>query len=79
MRDSPIVHAKNIKTPVLLLQGDADASAPVGQSQEMHRALTRYGVDAQFVLYPGAGHGLGDKHSRDRAERVIKWYDAHLK
>ncbi len=80
MRNSPVTYVSNVKTPVLLLQAEDDTSVPLGQSQEMYRGLRRYGVKTEFVLYPGAGHSLSlEKHNRDRAERVIRWYDEHLK
>ena len=37
-------------------------------------------VDAQLVLYPREGHGLSEeKHLLDRLNRVINWFDSHVK
>src|SRR3982074_78944 len=45
LNSSPFVHLKNVKTPTLILQGDADLVDPLGQSQELYRGLKRYGVE----------------------------------
>jgi dipeptidyl aminopeptidase/acylaminoacyl peptidase len=69
-----------VRTPTLLLQGEADTTDPIGQSQQFYRALKRYEVDAQLVLYPREGHGLREeKHLLDRLNRVVSWFDAHVK
>lgn len=31
---SPITYAKNVRTPTLLLQGEADTTDPIGQSRQ---------------------------------------------
>ena len=38
-RLSPLTYAARVKTPTLVLQGDADTSDPLGQSQELYRGL----------------------------------------
>ncbi|HZF14285.1 MAG TPA: S9 family peptidase [Thermoanaerobaculia bacterium] len=79
-KSSPITHVKNAKTPTLLLQGEADTTDPVGQSQQLYHALKRYGVPTQLVLYPREGHGLREeKHLLDRLNRVVAWYEKYLK
>jgi dipeptidyl aminopeptidase/acylaminoacyl peptidase len=80
IKSSPITFARNVRTPTLLLQGEADTTDPIGQSQQFYRALKRYEVDAQLVLYPREGHGLREeKHLLDRLNRVINWFDSHVK
>ena len=34
---SPIAYIKNVRTPTLILQGEADTTDPVGQSQLFYR------------------------------------------
>jgi dipeptidyl aminopeptidase/acylaminoacyl peptidase len=80
IKSSPITYVKNVKTPVLLLQGEADATDPIGQSQQFYRGLKRYGVDADLVVYPREPHGLREeKHLLDRLTRILAWYEKHLK
>ena len=80
MKSSPVKYLKNAKTPTLILQGDADTTDPLGQSQELYRGLKYYGVEAELVVYPREGHGLREeKHLLDRLNRIIAWYEKHLK
>ena len=80
LNSSPFVHLKNAKTPTLILQGDADDVDPLGQSQELYRGLKRYGVETELVVYPREPHGFHEeKHLLDRLNRILAWYDKHLK
>ncbi len=56
-RQSPLAGAVYAKTPFLLLQGDSDATDPLGQAQEMYRALRQEGVPVELVTYPREDHG----------------------
>jgi len=79
-RSSPITFVKNVRTPTLLLQGEADETDPIGQSQQFYRGLKRYDVDSDFVVYPREPHGLREeKHLVDRLNRVVAWFDKYLK
>jgi dipeptidyl aminopeptidase/acylaminoacyl peptidase len=79
-RSSPITYVKNARTPMLILQGEADRTDPIGQSQQMYRALKRYGVKSDFVTYPREPHGFTEeKHQQDVLERLVAWFDTYLK
>ena len=41
----------------MLLQGEADTTDPVGQSEEMYRALWQMGVQLELITYPRENHG----------------------
>ncbi len=56
-RQSPLSTAAHAKTPFLLLQGESDKTDPLGQSQEMYRALRQMGVPVEMVQYPREDHG----------------------
>ena len=80
LNSSPVVNLKNAKTPTLILQGDADPVDPPGQSQELYRGLKHYGVETELVVYPREPHGFHEeKHLLDRLNRILAWYDKHLK
>ena len=80
LNSSPVVNLKNVKTPMLILQGDADPVDPLGQSQELYRGLKRYGVETEMVVYPREPHGFHEeKHLLDRLNRILAWYDRYLK
>ncbi len=80
IKSSPITYVKNAKTPALILHGESDTTDPIGQGQQLYRALKRYGVPSDFVIYPREGHGLREeKHLVDRLNRIIEWYDRYVK
>ena len=56
-KQSPLADAAHAKTPFLLLQGESDRTDPLGQSQEMYRALRQMGVQVDMVQYPREDHG----------------------
>jgi len=80
LNSSPFTQLKNAKTPTLVLQGEADTTDPVDQSQELYRGLKHYGVESELVEYPREPHGFHEeKHLLDRLNRILAWYDAHVK
>jgi len=56
-RQSALSGVSKAKTPFLLLQGESDGTDPLGQSQEMYRALRQIGVPVEMVSYPREDHG----------------------
>jgi len=56
-RQSALSGVSKAKTPFLLLQGESDGTDPLGQSQEMYRALRQAGVPVEMVSYPREDHG----------------------
>jgi dipeptidyl aminopeptidase/acylaminoacyl peptidase len=79
VKSSPMTFVRNARTPTLLLQGEADTTDPIGQSQQFYRGLKRYGVESDLVLYPREPHGLREeKHLVDRLTRILAWYDKYL-
>ena len=76
---SPIVHVSASSAPTLLLHGAEDRCCPVGQSEEMYRALADRGVDTELVVYPEEGHGLHGIDARtDSWSRTAQWLDRYL-
>jgi dipeptidyl aminopeptidase/acylaminoacyl peptidase len=80
LNSSPFTQLKNAKTPTLILQGETDTTDPPDQSQQLYRGLKHYGVETELVMYPREPHGFREeKHLLDRLNRILAWYDAHLK
>jgi dipeptidyl aminopeptidase/acylaminoacyl peptidase len=77
---SPIVHARKVKTPTLIIHGELDLCTPVGQALELYQALADVGVEVELVLYPREGHGLVEwDHQIDAWGRILEWFDRHLR
>jgi carboxymethylenebutenolidase len=54
----PIDEAGQIRSPLLALWGDQDAGVGMDKVELYREALAENGVDFEFVIYPGAGHGF---------------------
>ena len=79
-RNSPISYAARIRTPILILHGEEDTNVPLGQAVHFHRALRRFGVEHELVVYPREGHGPMERnHQLDVLRRIRGWYDRWLR
>jgi dipeptidyl aminopeptidase/acylaminoacyl peptidase len=77
---SPVTHARNCRTPTLVIQGAADRCTPPGQGEELYRALAEAGCETELVVYPREGHvPLERAHATDAIERTQAWFDRHLR
>ena len=77
---SPITFIRNIKAPLLSLQGDRDIRVPRGQAEEVAAILAEIGTPNETVFYPAEGHGFAKRENQiDSLGRVIDWFDQHLK
>ena len=85
-RQSPLAGVAKAKTPFLLIQGESDVTDPLGQAQEMYRALRQEGVAVELVTYPREDHGplAGGAYGRpspepwhgyDVRQRMIEFID----
>jgi len=79
-RSSPITFIKKVKTPTLVLQGERDAEVPLPQAYEFWHALRSLGVETQLVVYGDEGHHISKTANvRDQVQRIVGWFDSHLK
>jgi dipeptidyl aminopeptidase/acylaminoacyl peptidase len=53
---SPLYHAENITSPLLLVHGDEDVVVPIEQSKEIRRKIRERGGDAELIVLKGEGH-----------------------
>ncbi len=77
---SPVLHARDARTPLLILGGKEDRRVDPGQSMELYRALKFWGkTPVRLVRYPGEGHGNRRAASRfDYNLRMMRWFDHFL-
>ena len=76
---NPISYVSKDDPPFLILHGDQDPLVPVGQSELLHAALKKAGVESELVVIPGAGHGGKEFHSDARRKQIVAFFDKHLK
>ena len=81
IENSPLFYLDRVTTPLLLASGTVHAEEPA-QAGEVFSALRRLGKRVELRLYKGEDHAPGrwsEPSHRDFAERVVQWFDTHLK
>jgi dipeptidyl aminopeptidase/acylaminoacyl peptidase len=80
IRLSPFFQVTKVRTPTLIVSGQADLNIPVQNSEQLYQALRRLGVPTEFVIYPGESHTIDrPSYVRDRLQRYLDWYGRYLK
>lgn len=79
MKRSPISLVGNVKTPTLLLTGEADFRTPIAESEQYYRALKLQKVETGLVRIPGASHGIAARPSNLMAKvaNILAWFDRY--
>lgn len=78
--DSPITYVRNMKAPLLILQGDNDPIVPKEEATQALHAIKAAGHVVEAHFYPGEGHGLDKREDQiDALERTVDWFDRYLK
>lgn len=79
---SPFLFADKIKSPILLIHGEADSNSgtfPI-QSDRMYRAIKGMGGTVRYVTLPLEAHGYA---ARETIEHVVweklNWFDKYVK
>lgn len=79
---SPSTYAHQTRTPTLIIQGEADETCPLGQSEQMFVALKKAGCEVEFARYPGGSHMFfvygPPEHRVDFLTRTLGWFKDHL-
>jgi acetyl esterase/lipase len=76
---TPQTHVTKDDAPFLILHGDKDTLVPLGQSESLHAALKKEGVESELVVVKGAGHGGAGFASKENADKINAFLDKHLK
>jgi prolyl oligopeptidase len=77
---SPLFHAKNIKKPLLVIQGANDPRVLKAESDEIVAAVKKNNVPVDYLVFPDEGHGFQKrKNNIAAAERAVAFLDQHLK
>lgn len=77
---SPLFHAKNIKVPLLVVQGANDPRVLQVESDEIIAGVRANNVPVEYVLFPDEGHGFTKRENRIKAsDSFVAFLDKHLK
>jgi dipeptidyl aminopeptidase/acylaminoacyl peptidase len=80
IRNSPNFHAKNVKTPLIILANDKDGAVDFNQGITYFNTLRQMNKDVILLEYVGENHGLARPvNMKDYAMRQKDWFDHYLK
>lgn len=76
---SPMKYVASVKTPTMILHGQADSRVPIPQAEEFYRALVERHIPVEFVVYPRENHGFVEpRHIQDRWQRYLVFFGKYL-
>ena len=79
IENSPVFHAPNVTTPVLIMHNDNDGAVPWYQGIEFFMSLRRLGKPAWLLEYNKEAHNLSERrNSKDLSIRLQQFFDHYL-
>ena len=79
---SPLKHAQNIETPLLICHSEHDLRCPMEQAEQLYFALKWQGKPVELLRHPRSNHDLtrtGPPTLRvDRFRHIARFLQAHL-
>jgi dipeptidyl aminopeptidase/acylaminoacyl peptidase len=80
IRNSPVFHAKDVKTPLIIMHNDKDGAVDFNQGVTYFNTLRQLGKEVIMLEYAGENHGLSrPENQKDYAARMGEWFDHHLR
>jgi acylaminoacyl-peptidase len=70
---------KKVKTPTMVLTGEADYRTPMSDSEQYYQALKILGIESVLVRVPDEPHGIQARpsHHMSKILHIIGWFDKH--
>lgn len=79
IRNSPVYHARNVKTPLIILHNDKDGAVDFSQGIEYFNQLRRLQKPVVMFQYKGENHGLRiPANQKDYTVRMKEFFDHQL-
>jgi len=77
---SPLLHASNIKKPLMVLQGANDPRVQKKESDEVVETVKKNGVPVEYVVFPDEGHGFIKKENEIKGYgQILQFLDKYVK
>jgi dipeptidyl aminopeptidase/acylaminoacyl peptidase len=76
---SPLAYVGNVKTPTMLMTGEADFRTPSSEAEQFYQALKLRKVDTALVRVPNASHDISARPSLliAKVAYVLAWFKNH--
>jgi dipeptidyl aminopeptidase/acylaminoacyl peptidase len=77
---SPVLHADNIRAPLLIAQGAQDPRVNIEESNQMVAALKEHGIAVEYLVKENEGHGFHNEENRfEFYEAMEKFLEKYLR
>jgi len=77
---SPLFHAKEIRMPLMVIQGANDPRVIKPESDEIVEAVKKNSVPVEYIVFADEGHGFSKKKNQAEASaKIVQFLDKHLK
>lgn len=77
-RRSPLSLVGEMRTPTLIVHGEADVRTPATEGLQLYHALRLRGVPAALLLLPGAAHvSIAPSHWLEEQNFILDWFGRH--
>jgi dipeptidyl aminopeptidase/acylaminoacyl peptidase len=77
---SPLFHAREIRKPLIVIQGANDPRVIKAESDDIVEAVKKNGVPVEYVVFPDEGHGFSKpKNNMEANRKIVEFLDKHLK
>jgi len=77
---SPLFHAKEIRMPLMVIQGANDPRVIKPESDEIVEAVRKNNVPVEYVVFADEGHGFSKKKNQAEANaKMLQFLDKYLK
>ena len=70
---------KYVKTPTMVMTGEADYRTPISDSEQYYQALKLLGIESMLVRVPEEPHGISVRPSHQMAKvaYITGWFEQH--
>jgi dipeptidyl aminopeptidase/acylaminoacyl peptidase len=79
---SPLTHAKDITTPLLIIHSEDDLRCPIGEGEQLFMALKMLRREVVFVRFPDENHELSrsgkPRHRLERFRIILDWFAKYV-
>lgn len=76
---SPVNFISDRMCPISIFHGNLDPLVPLSQSENFYELLQKKGVESDLYIVQGAGHGTREFVQEEVRNRVLSFFDSHLK
>lgn len=77
---SPLFHAREIRKPLMVIQGVNDPRVIKAESDSIVEAVRRHDVPVEYIVFPDEGHSFTKKKNQIEANRrILEFLDKYLK